>query len=67
VVIDIFAVVLLAGAMVYGSAMWRRRPRDPATKPASDDATAELYHHFALEALSRLIGNSHIGTLPRMN
>ena len=44
VVIDIAAVAVLALAIIYGSRMWRKRPRDPRTVEASDAATWKLYH-----------------------
>ena len=43
-VIDIAMVAILAGAMIYGGAMWRHRPKDAAVVRASDDATRRLYH-----------------------
>jgi hypothetical protein len=43
-VIDVVAVAILGGAMAYGTSMWGRRPRDPATQQASDEATRKLYH-----------------------
>ena len=45
VIIDVLAVAILGAGMAYGGFMWRRRPQDPATTRASDDATRELYHH----------------------
>ena len=44
VVIDIAAVIVLGLAILYGSHMWRKRPRDPGTKKAADEATWRLYH-----------------------
>jgi len=44
-VIDVAAVAVLALAMIYGSAMWRRRPQDSETVKRSDEATQRLYHH----------------------
>jgi hypothetical protein len=44
-VIDVIAVLILGGAMLYGARMWRQRPRDAYTERASDEKTRELYHH----------------------
>jgi hypothetical protein len=43
VVVDVLAVVILAGAMIYGGRMWAHRRRDPATLRAQEQATRELY------------------------
>jgi hypothetical protein len=44
VVIDIAAVVVFAAAILYGSRMWKNRPRDPAIQHESDEATRRMYH-----------------------
>jgi hypothetical protein len=43
-VMDVLAVVILGGALAYGTHMWRTRPRDDAIERASDEATRRLYH-----------------------
>jgi hypothetical protein len=43
-VIDVMLVAVLAGGLIYGIAMWRRRYRDPATREIRDEATERLYH-----------------------
>jgi hypothetical protein len=43
-VIDVAAVAVLALAILYGTHMWRKRPRDARTVEASDAATWRLYH-----------------------
>jgi hypothetical protein len=43
VVIDVIAVAVLAGALIYGGSMWARRRRDPAIRQAQERATRELY------------------------
>jgi hypothetical protein len=44
IIIDVIAVVVLAAAMLYGNALARRAPRDPATRRAQEEATRKLYH-----------------------
>ncbi len=44
-VIDVAAVAVLAFAMAYGAAMWRKRPKDPETLRESDEAARRLYRH----------------------
>jgi len=39
IIIDVIAVVVLAAAMLYGNALARRAPRDPATRRAQEEAT----------------------------
>jgi heme exporter protein D len=41
--IDVVLVAILAVALIYGTAMWRRRYRDPATQQARDDATRRAF------------------------
>lgn len=41
--IDVAFVVILAGALIYGTAMWRMRRRDPEMKRRRDQATDRLY------------------------
>ena len=43
--IDVLAFVVFAGAIAYGTSMWRRRPMDAETLRRSDQATRDLYHH----------------------
>jgi hypothetical protein len=43
VIIDVLAVAVLAGAMIYGGRMWANRRRDPATDQATERAVRELY------------------------
>ena len=40
---DVVAVLILGAALAYGTISWRKRPRDPATRAASDEATRRLY------------------------
>jgi len=44
-VIDVAAVAVLAFAIIFGGAMWRRRSQDPEVTRESDDAARRLYHH----------------------
>jgi hypothetical protein len=41
--IDVVAVALLGAAIAYGTVAWRKRPKDPATERARDDATRRAY------------------------
>jgi hypothetical protein len=43
-IMDVLAVVILGGALAYGTLAWRQRSRDAATRRASDEATRHLYH-----------------------
>ena len=43
-VIDVLFVVVLAAALVYAIYQWHRRPRDSATREASDEAVRKEYH-----------------------
>ncbi|HXJ01381.1 MAG TPA: hypothetical protein VNH44_09155 [Micropepsaceae bacterium] len=43
-IIDVLAVSVLGCAMVFGTQMWRHRPRDFATERTSNEATWRLYH-----------------------
>jgi len=52
-VIDVLAVAVLGGAIIYGTSMWRHRSRDPEVERRSDEATRDLYHHPR-------IGQSHV-------
>jgi hypothetical protein len=45
VIIDIVAVVILGAAIIAGTIMWGKRPRDAETRRKSEEATRELYHH----------------------
>jgi hypothetical protein len=42
-VIDVAMVAALAGALIYGIVMWRRRSRNPVVEQAREDATRRLY------------------------
>jgi hypothetical protein len=42
-ILDVVAVVLLAGALIYGTVLWRRRRGDAATRHAQDESTREVY------------------------
>ena len=42
-ILDVLAVALLAGALIYGTVLWRRRRRDAATRRAQDESTREVY------------------------
>jgi hypothetical protein len=44
-VIDVLAVVALAGALIYGLSTWRKRRTDPDTVRRAREATHRLYHH----------------------
>lgn len=41
--IEVVFVVLLAAGLIYGTMMWRNRPRDPQLEQARDRATREGY------------------------
>jgi hypothetical protein len=43
-IIDVGLVAILAGALIYGMGMWRKRHRDRATEQVRDEATERLYH-----------------------
>jgi hypothetical protein len=43
-VIDVILVAVLAGGLIYGIMMWRRRHRDRVTQEIRDEATERLYH-----------------------
>ena len=43
-IIDVAFVALLAGALIYGVNVWRKR-RSAAAERVRDNATRELYHH----------------------
>lgn len=43
-VIDVVAVLILAGALIYGTRMYRKRRKDPAAKAAQDRATDDLFN-----------------------
>ncbi len=40
---DVVGVVILGGVIVYGTIMWRRRPTDPGSERARDEATRRAY------------------------
>ena len=42
-VLDVLGVVILAAALIYGMAMWRRRPKSPEADSARDEAVRENY------------------------
>jgi hypothetical protein len=42
--IDVVMVAILAAALIYGIAMWRRRRRDRTTQQVRDETTERLYH-----------------------
>ena len=42
ILVDVIAVVLLAGALAYGAMRWRRR-KNPTLDKIRDDATDRLY------------------------
>jgi hypothetical protein len=47
-IIDVAFVALLAGALIYGVNVWRKR-RSAAAERVRDNATRELYHHSSKE------------------
>jgi flagellar basal body-associated protein FliL len=64
-VITILGVVVLAGAMIYGAAMWRTQRRNPAVEAASREATKAMYHHEDAEAEARAEGRPTVDTTAR--
>jgi hypothetical protein len=42
-ILDVLGAVILAAALIYGTAMWRRRPKRPAAQRARDEAVRENY------------------------
>jgi hypothetical protein len=42
-ILDVLGAVILAAALIYGTAMWRRRPKSPAAQRARDEAVRENY------------------------
>ncbi|MGF7159553.1 flagellar basal body-associated protein FliL [Rhodoligotrophos appendicifer] len=42
-IIDVIAVVVLAGAMIYGIMMWRRKNQTPAQKARTDEIVKKNY------------------------
>jgi hypothetical protein len=42
-IIDVLGVLILAGALVYGTIMWRNRRKDRATQQKRDQAVREIY------------------------
>jgi hypothetical protein len=48
-VIDVAFVAILAGALLYGIAMWRTRRRSATQERARDNATRELYQRSSNE------------------
>ena len=43
--IDVVFVAVLAGALAYGTFMWRRRSRNPTVNRIRDEVTQENYRH----------------------
>jgi hypothetical protein len=43
IVIDVVGIVVLAGALIYGTMMWRHRRKDYAVKHAQEEVTREHY------------------------
>ncbi len=41
--IDIVGVVVLAGAIIYGTLLWRQRRKDPAARAEREEAVRENY------------------------
>jgi hypothetical protein len=41
--INVILLVILGGALVYGIAMWSRRPKGPAAEQMRDQATRRVY------------------------
>jgi hypothetical protein len=41
--VDVGAVLVFAGALIYGIVMWRNRSKDWATKQTQDKVTRENY------------------------
>jgi uncharacterized iron-regulated membrane protein len=52
-VIDVIFVTALAGALIYGTVMWRRRSRNPVLEQARDEATRRLYEEKPLDERNR--------------
>jgi uncharacterized iron-regulated membrane protein len=52
-VIDVIFVAALAGALIYGTVMWRRRSRNPVLEQARDEATRRLYEEKPLDERNR--------------
>ena len=52
-IIDVVAVAVLAGALIYGGRMWRWRDQSRATRRASDAATRKLYSDEHAERRNR--------------
>lgn len=48
-IMDVILVVVLAGALIYGIGMWRRRYRDPTVQQVRDQATDNLYRRSSNE------------------
>jgi hypothetical protein len=44
-IIDIIGVVILAGALIYGTIVWRRRRRDRTMRAAQDEVVRDNYRH----------------------
>ena len=42
-ILDVFGAALLAGALIYGVAMWRKRPKSPAAERRLEEAVRENY------------------------
>ena len=43
--IDVIFVIILGGALMYGTFMWRRRSRNPTVNRIRDEVTKENYRH----------------------
>jgi hypothetical protein len=39
----VLGVVILVAALIYGMALWRKRPKSPAAQRARDEAVRENY------------------------
>jgi threonine/homoserine/homoserine lactone efflux protein len=42
-ILDIVGAALLAGALIYGITMWRKRPKSPAAERRSEEVVRENY------------------------
>lgn len=46
-ILDVLGVAILAAALIYGMATWRRRPKSPAAERAREEAVRENYRQAA--------------------
>jgi hypothetical protein len=42
-ILDVVGAALLAGALIYGVAVWRRRPKSPAAERRGEEVVRENY------------------------